>query len=66
MPSYATLDLRCGVTFSRWKVSLFGKNLTNRLGILSAKSARSSTAPDMNVLNIIRPRAIGLALSTKF
>ncbi len=61
---YATVDLRTGVYVGRWSVELYGKNLTNELGITSI----DQPGPLPNgalALGLIRPRTIGLSLSTR-
>jgi outer membrane receptor protein involved in Fe transport len=63
--SYVTLNLRAGAYFGRWAVELYGKNLTNDLGV----TAIGEPGPLPNGalgLGLTRPRTIGLSLSTRF
>jgi outer membrane receptor protein involved in Fe transport len=61
---YVTLDLRTGVYVGRWSVELYGKNLTNEMGI----TAIGEPGPLPNGalgLGLIRPRTIGLSVATR-
>jgi iron complex outermembrane recepter protein len=62
---YMTLGLRTGVYFGRWSVELYGKNLTNEMGITSI----GEPGPLPNgalALGLIRPRTIGVSVGTRF
>lgn len=65
LPSYTTLDAHAGAVANGWKVTLYAKNLTDKLGILSADPA-SSTVLGNNRIQIIRPRTIGLSVAKQF
>jgi outer membrane receptor protein involved in Fe transport len=61
---FVTVDLRTGVYVGRWSVELYGKNLTDEMGITSV----GEPGPLPNgalALGLIRPRTIGLSLSTR-
>ena len=63
--SYAAVDLRAGVQFDRFNLSVYAKNLTNTLGLTSAGSF--GTRPGTAVLVApIRPRTIGFTLGAAF
>ena len=66
MPSYTTLDLRAGVTWSDWTFSLFARNVTNELGILGAVSEVADASTGVYLLNVIRPRSYGLSVARDF
>jgi outer membrane receptor protein involved in Fe transport len=62
---YLTLNLRGGAYFSRWSVELYGKNLTNERGVTSIGDP--GFLPDGALgLGLIRPRTIGLSVTTSF
>jgi outer membrane receptor protein involved in Fe transport len=61
---YTTLNLRAGVYLGRWSVELFGKNLTNDMGITSISSP--GLLPNAALgLSLIRPRSIGVSVGTR-
>jgi outer membrane receptor protein involved in Fe transport len=62
--SYAILDLRAGVYVGHWSVELYGKNLTNERGVTSIGDAGPLPNGALG-LGLIRPRTIGLSLSTR-
>jgi outer membrane receptor protein involved in Fe transport len=66
MPSYTALDLRAGVRFSDWTVSLFARNVTDEFGILGAEPETGDASTGVYLLNIIRPRSFGLSVSKEF
>jgi outer membrane receptor protein involved in Fe transport len=62
---FVTLNLRAGAYIGRWAVELYGKNLTNELGVTSIVGA--GFLPNGAVgLGLTRPRTIGVSLSTRF
>jgi iron complex outermembrane receptor protein len=61
---YVTLDVRTGVYFGRWSVGLYGKNLTNEMGITSIGEAGPLPNGALG-LGLIRPRTIGVSLATR-
>lgn len=62
LPSYNTTQVRLGFENDRYKVTLFGKNLSDAR---AATNYFSSGAP-YSTLTIIQPRTVGLTLSAKF
>jgi hypothetical protein len=63
-PSFVTLNLRAGAYLGRWNVELYGKNLTNDKGVTSIGDP--GLLPNGAVgLSLIRPRTIGLSVSTR-
>jgi iron complex outermembrane recepter protein len=62
LPSYNTTALRLGIDNHRYRVSLYGQNLSDSRGI---SNLTGSGAPYPQV-TVIQPRTIGVALSAKF
>ena len=62
LPSYNTTAVRLGVESDRYRVSLYGKNLSDARGITNYLN---SGAPYPQV-TVIQPRTIGVVLSAKF
>jgi iron complex outermembrane recepter protein len=62
LPSYNTSALRFGIENDRYRVSIYGKNLSDTRGITNYIG---SGAPYPQV-TVIQPRTFGLALSAKF
>ncbi len=73
IPSYDTLDLRVGVSWSKWSIELYAKNLNDAKGITAfspyGTSAASNTPPQpvgaANV-SLIEPRIVGIVLRGSF
>ena len=64
LPSYNTYAARVGLDNDRYRVTLYGKNLSDSRGITSYQS---SGAPGFNgSIGVIQPRTIGVSLSAKF
>jgi iron complex outermembrane recepter protein len=63
--SYVLLNLRAGLQRERWSVELYGKNLTDEMGINSISSADEGYTGRVG-LGYIRPRTYGLMLGVKF
>jgi len=57
-PSYVTADASAGVTWKRWELSLFVKNLTNNHRIIQQPSIQS-----VNQALYLRPRTIGVTVA---
>jgi iron complex outermembrane recepter protein len=62
---YVTLDLRAGVYVGRWSVELYGKNLTNEMGVTSIDTPGPLPNGALG-LGLIRPRTIGVSVGTRF
>lgn len=62
-PAYAKTDLRAGVNFESWDVTLFASNIFDRRGVLSGGLG---TVPNPLAFNYIQPLTIGLSLSKSF
>jgi iron complex outermembrane recepter protein len=62
LPSYDTTAVRFGIDNHHYRVSLYGKNLSDSRGITNYL-ASGSPYPQITVID---PRTIGLALSVKF
>jgi hypothetical protein len=62
--SYVTLNLRAGAYHGRWSVELYGKNLTNDLGVTSIGTAGPLPNGALG-LSLTRPRTIGVSVGTR-
>lgn len=61
VPDYTTVDLRAGVAFDRYRVSLYATNLFDEYGYQSA-----TTTFAQGTAAVLRPRTIGAILSVEF
>jgi outer membrane receptor protein involved in Fe transport len=61
--SYTTLNLRAGVYVGKFSFELYGKNLTNEMGITAINPAGPLPNGALG-LGLIRPRTIGVSVST--
>jgi iron complex outermembrane recepter protein len=66
IPSYEVIDLRAGLMGERWTIELFVKNLDNEIGRTSLTGDIGTFPNDALASGVIRPRTIGLSLSTRF
>jgi outer membrane receptor protein involved in Fe transport len=62
--SYVSLNLRAGAYHGRWSVELYGKNLSNDLGVTSIGTAGPLPNGALG-LGLTRPRTIGLSVGTR-
>jgi outer membrane receptor protein involved in Fe transport len=65
LPGYASVDLRAGLTAGPINVQLYVRNLFDERGQLSAQTVLSGFGGPAQV-TMLRPRTIGLELSTRF
>jgi len=63
--AYTVLNLRAGLQMERWYVELYGKNLTDEMGINSIDSGDEAVTGRAE-LGIIRPRTFGLMVGVQF
>ena len=64
LPSYYTIDARLGVDYDRYRVMLYGKNLTDSRGITNYVA---NVAPGLaGEVTVIQPRTVGLTVAAKF
>ncbi len=64
LPSYDTIAVRAGLENTRYRVTVYGKNLSDARGITDYFS---SGAPGLaGELSVIQPRTVGVTLSAKF
>jgi outer membrane receptor protein involved in Fe transport len=63
--SYTTLNLRAGLETGRWTFELYGKNVTDEMGITSIGSDDEAVTGRVE-LGVIRPRTYGLSVGVKF
>jgi outer membrane receptor protein involved in Fe transport len=66
IPSYATLDLRAGITMSGWRIGAYAKNVTDELGILNAEPEAADGSTGIYLLNVVNPRTFGISVSHDF
>jgi outer membrane receptor protein involved in Fe transport len=68
LPAYTTVDLRTGIRYDAWKVSLFVNNVGDKRGLLNAESRiTGSAAPtDPYRVTVIRPRTFGVSVSASY
>ena len=70
LPSYDVIDLRAGVDFERFTIELFAKNVTDEYALVTFGAfGQTPTGPSglpNGAAAVLRPRTIGLSLSTRF
>jgi iron complex outermembrane recepter protein len=73
LPAYNTFDLRAGVSWDKWSIEIYGKNLNDAKGIEafapSGGSVASIVPPNINpaaTASLITPRVIGIVLRGSF
>ena len=66
-PDYTTMELHTGLTSSRYNISLYVHNLTNKLVYLQS-AATTNLATGTSVLEAVplQPRTIGISVDAKF
>jgi outer membrane receptor protein involved in Fe transport len=62
---YTTLNLRAGLETGRWTFELYGKNVTDEMGI-NAIGTDDEAVTGRVELGVIRPRTYGLSVGVKF
>lgn len=65
LPAFATVDLRAGMAFESFDLSLFVRNVGNRRGQLSTDNTFSTFGAPARV-SLTLPRTVGMQLSTDF
>jgi outer membrane receptor protein involved in Fe transport len=65
LDSYVTVDLRAAAYVGRWTFELYGKNLTNEMGIAAVDTA-GNLPNGAYGLALIRPRTIGVSVGLRF
>jgi len=66
MPSYETLDLRAGLDHENWSMSIYGKNITNAIGLLSGGPLDTIAQVGLYHGGVIAPRTLGVNFSHNF
>ena len=65
LPDFNQVDAHAGVTFGRYRLDLYARNLTDSRGIVSL--GNTGTAPNGAVAaGLIRPRSVGLSLGVRY
>ncbi|MBO9602739.1 MAG: TonB-dependent receptor [Novosphingobium sp.] len=65
LPGFAMVGASLGVSTDMWRLDLFGENLGDVRGVLSALSAQSTDVRGLNY-RLSRPRTVGLRFSVKY
>jgi len=63
--SYTTLNLRAGLRTERWTFELYGKNVTDEMGITSISTANAIATGYVDMA-YIRPATYGLLVGVSF
>jgi len=66
VPSYTTINLSAGIENANWRLSLYGKNLSDTRGITFLKSLSLTPAGSPFAAGVIAPRTFGADLSYRF
>lgn len=66
LPSFTTLDLNAGVRTEGWTFSVFARNVTDERGLLGGSPEVASGATGRYLLQVTRPRTIGLSVAKEF
>ncbi|MGB8603297.1 MAG: TonB-dependent receptor, partial [Rhizomicrobium sp.] len=66
MPAYGTVDLRAGVEYQDWKISLYAKNVFDQVGFTYGQSRNVATRSGNYDASIIAPRTVGLSVTRNF
>jgi outer membrane receptor protein involved in Fe transport len=68
LPSYTTVALRTGLRYNTWRLSFFVDNVSDKRGVLNARSKIQGSAlpTDPYQITVIRPRTFGLSLSASY
>jgi iron complex outermembrane recepter protein len=64
LDGYTTVDLRVGAYVGRWSFELYGKNLTDEMGIAAVTAAGGLPNGALG-LALIRPQTIGLSIGVR-
>ena len=67
LPAYNTLDLRAGLSWDKWSIEIYGKNLNDAKGIEAFAATGGSIASNAAAnASIIQPRIVGVVLRGSF
>lgn len=65
LPGFAMLGASVGISTDAWRVSIYGDNLADNRGVLSAQSLQSTDVRGINN-RLSRPRTFGLRFAVKY
>jgi outer membrane receptor protein involved in Fe transport len=65
LPAYGTVDVRTGLNFDTFRVSLYVKNANDRRGYNGA-NARTLQPAGETAISLIQPRTVGVTLNASF
>lgn len=66
LPGYATLDLRAGISWNRYRLTGTVVNVTNRFAVVSGAGYRIEPSSMEFQGNVLQPRTLRLALEARF
>jgi outer membrane receptor protein involved in Fe transport len=64
LDSYTTVDLHAGAYFGQWSFELYGKNLTNEMGVTGVDTF-GALPNGAYGLALVRPRSVGLSVGLR-
>ncbi len=66
MPSYNIVDLRAGVGTHKWALTLYAKNVVDKIAISTVQANTSAGGLGPQYATVFQPRTLGVDLSMKF
>ena len=65
MPGYSEFDLRAGIDWREWSLTLYAKNVTDQRGISELGTGGSAASGGAPFIYLDRPRVVGLTITGK-
>jgi outer membrane receptor protein involved in Fe transport len=62
LPGYGTVDLSTGLRGEDWGVTLYARNVADKMGFVNAQARNATTGISAYGVSLIQPRTIGLSL----
>jgi iron complex outermembrane recepter protein len=63
LPGYMTADLRTGIEDRDWTVTLYVKNIGDKMGYVNAQARNATTGISAYGVSLIQPRTVGLSIN---
>jgi iron complex outermembrane receptor protein len=63
LPGYLTADLRTGIEDRDWTVTLYVKNVGDKMGYVNAQARDATTGISAYGVSLIQPRTVGLSIN---
>ena len=63
LPGYLTADLRTGIEAKDWAVTLYLKNVGDKMGYVNAQARNATTGISAYGVSLIQPRTVGLTIT---